>query len=126
MEDLNRALFLQPLMSNAYWHRHLLFLLQGTVIAIPFTNESFHFFPLYCSDNDRAALEDLGSLLKLNKTHHMGFHSRALLLAKKGDLVNAIFSLNYAINLQPNDISLYLLRAELFEKVDVIILILFY
>jgi len=69
-------------------------------------------------DNDRAALEDLGALLKLNKTHHMGYHSKAVLLAKKGDFVNAIFSLNNAIASQPHDISLYRLRADIFEKVS--------
>ena len=72
----------------------------------------------FCLDDDRAALEDLGSLLKLNKSHYMGYHSKAVLLAKKGDLVNAIFSLNNAIAIQPHDISLYRLRAEIFEKVS--------
>ena len=63
-------------------------------------------------------MEDLLSLLKKNKQHYKGLRSKALLLAKKGDLDGAIFTLNYAISLQPSDIELYTFRAELYEKVN--------
>ena len=96
LSDLNHALSLQPTLSDAYWHRHLLFLLKG---------------------NEKAALDDLTLLLKQNKKHFGALRSKASLLVKKGDLASAVYNMTLAIALQPNDPESYFVRAELYEKV---------
>lgn len=93
--DLDKAIELAPTLSDAYWHRHLLFLLQS---------------------NEQSALEDLTCLLKHNKNHYGAYRSRATLLMKKGDLTSAIFSLSQAISLRPDDPECYFLRGELHER----------
>ena len=64
------------------------------------------------------AQEDLTSLLKLNKHHTGAYHSKAMILARNGKHANAIYNLSHAINLSPKQPDLYLLRAELYEKVS--------
>ena len=71
--DLDRAVSLQPSLSDCYWHRHLLYLLL---------------------EEHKAALDDLTSLLKLNKKHFAAYRSKAALLAKKGDLSSAVYNLS--------------------------------
>ncbi len=94
-EDLDKAILLAPTLSDAYWHRHLLFLVQS---------------------NKQSALEDLTCLLKNNKNHFGAYRSRANLLTRRGDISSAIFALSQAISLRPDDPESYFLRAELHEK----------
>ncbi len=94
-ENLDKAIELTPTLSDAYWHRHLLYLVQS---------------------NRRLALEDLTRLLKHNRKHWGAYRSRAALLSKEGDLTSAIFSLSQAISLRPTDPESYFLRGELHEK----------
>ena len=54
-DDINSALAREENLVEAYWHRHMLFLVQGK----PYN-----------------ALEDLGSILKINKSHSGAFRSR--------------------------------------------------
>lgn len=96
MTDLKTALSLQPSLSDALWHRHLLYLIQG---------------------NEQLALNDLNTLLKCNKKHFGAFRSRATLVLRQGDTSKAIFNLSQAIALQPKDAELYFMKAELHEKV---------
>ena len=97
LSDLNHALSLQPTLSDAYWHRHLISLVAG---------------------DQKSALEDLSLLLKQNKKHFGAFRSRAILLLKKGDLSSAVYNMSQAIALQPNDPDSYFVRAEIYEKVS--------
>ena len=96
MTDLKTALSLQPSLSDALWHRHLLYLIQG---------------------DEQLALNDLNTLLKCNKKHFGAFRSRATLVLRQGDTSKAIFNLSQAIALQPKDAKLYFMKAELHEKV---------
>ena len=54
-DDLNQAILLEPMLLDAYWHRHLLYLLR---------NKSMK------------ALHDLNSILKINKEHVGAYRSR--------------------------------------------------
>ncbi len=96
LEDLNLAISNKPTFSDAYWHRHLLFLIQGDY---------------------KKALEDLTHLLKQNKKHFGALRSKAALLIKKGDLSSAVYNISQAIVIHPNDPELYFARAEIYEKV---------
>ena len=69
--------------------------------------------------NDQAALNDLSNLLKLNKSHADAYLSKAVLLAKRKEMANAVFHFSQAIALKPSDPDLYFMRAELYEKVRV-------
>ncbi|XP_064400384.1 uncharacterized protein LOC135346636 isoform X3 [Halichondria panicea] len=95
LDDLNHALSIQSTFSDAYWHRHLLFLIQG---------------------NKKRAMEDLFVLLKQNKKHFGALRSKAALLLEKGDLSSAVYSLSQAIALHPDDSDSYFIRAEIYEK----------
>lgn len=54
-DDLNLAIELEPQMLDAYWHRHLLYLLK---------------------DKPLKALEDLNIILRINKDHVGAYKSR--------------------------------------------------
>lgn len=54
-EDLNLAIEKEPMLLDAYWHRHLLYLLKGKSIK---------------------ALEDLNIILRINKDHVGAYKSR--------------------------------------------------
>ena len=55
LADLDKAIELEPMLVDAYWHRHLVYILQNKT---------------------RAALENLGIILKYNKTNAAAFRSR--------------------------------------------------
>ncbi|XP_013415730.1 uncharacterized protein LOC106177489 [Lingula anatina] len=95
LEDLDRAIALEPMLLDAYWHRHLLHLLKG-------------------KKND--ALEDLNFLLRHSKQHAGAYRSRAEIYRESGDVTMAIVNFNQAIKLDPNDHEAYYRRAEMYEK----------
>ncbi|XP_077968120.1 uncharacterized protein LOC120326538 [Styela clava] len=94
-EDLNEALSLEPRLSAAYWHRHLIKLLEN---------------------KSHEALDDLNILLKLNKQHVHAYRSRADIFASLGDFTMAIVNYTQAVKLSPNDEEAYFQRAQLYEK----------
>ncbi len=55
LEDLNKAIELEPTLLDAYWHRHLVLMLEN---------------------KKQGALDDLNYLLKHNKSHAGAFRSR--------------------------------------------------
>ena len=91
-----RAIELEPLLLDAYWHRHLLFILQ---------------------DKKKEALEDLTFILKHTKTHAGAYRSMAEIYKKQDDITMAIVNYTQAIKLNPRDHEAYFARAECYEKV---------
>ena len=55
LADLDKAIELEPMLVDAYWHRHLVYILQNKT---------------------RPALENLGIILKYNKNNAAAFRSR--------------------------------------------------
>ncbi|XP_070553805.1 uncharacterized protein [Ptychodera flava] len=102
-EDLDSAIELEPQLLDAYWHRHLLFLLKN---------------------NKRKALDDLNVVLKLNKQHAGAYRSRAEIFRQQGNITMAIVNYTQAIKLLPDDYEAYYARAEMYEKRGEILLAL--
>ncbi|XP_071786267.1 uncharacterized protein [Asterias amurensis] len=94
-EDLNRAILLEPQLLDAYWHRHLLYLLRH---------------------KSTKALEDLNTILKINKEHAGAYRSRAEIFRQRGDVTMAIMNYSQTIKLDRNDHEAYYKRAEMYEK----------
>eukprot|EP00118_Oscarella_pearsei_P015724 m.143590 g.143590 ORF g.143590 m.143590 type:complete len:1883 (+) comp38394_c1_seq23:49-5697(+) len=94
-EDLNKAIDVENGLLDAYWHRHLLHLLQN---------------------NEQAALSDLSFITKHSKTQSRAYRSTAEILAGKGDLTMAIANYSLAIKLEPNNGEAYYRRAQFFER----------
>ena len=95
LDDLNRAIEVEPKLTDAYWHRHLVFLIQ---------------------DNTRKALEDLNRITICNYNHTGAYRSRAEIYKQKGESTLAISSYNHAIASDPTNPELYYARAELLEE----------
>ncbi|XP_054827481.1 uncharacterized protein LOC129324317 [Eublepharis macularius] len=95
MDDLEKAISLEPMFLNAYWHRHLLFLYQNKT---------------------RQALEDLNFIIKSNKNHTDAYLSRAEIYKKQGDNSLAIINYTLAMRCRPTDDDIYFRRAELYEE----------
>ncbi|XP_060594169.1 uncharacterized protein LOC132748578 isoform X2 [Ruditapes philippinarum] len=94
-DDLGRAIQLEPLLLDAYWHRHLLYILQ---------------------DRKKEALDDLTFLLKHTKSHAGAYRSMAEIYKKQDDITMAIVNYTQAIKLNPRDHEAYFARAECYEK----------
>lgn len=92
--DLNRSIELEPKLLDAYWHRHLLYLLQ---------------------ENRKAALDDLSFIIKNSSTQARAFRSRAELYRLENDPTMAIVNYSQAIKLNPNDAETYYQRAAMFK-----------
>lgn len=73
--------------------------------------------------DEQSALEDLSTLLKVNKRHVGAYHSKAVILTNQGKFASAIYNLSQAIGVNPRESDLYLLRAELYEKVCTVLYI---
>eukprot|EP00794_Sanderia_malayensis_P018055 gene18055-19864_t len=100
-DDLEKAIELEPKLLDAYWHRHLLYLLQ---------------------DNAKKALADVDFILKNSTTHIGAYRSRAEIYKKKGDLTAAIFNYSQAIKLDPQNAEIYYQRAYMFrERGDILL-----
>ncbi|XP_071844864.1 uncharacterized protein [Apostichopus japonicus] len=102
-DDLNLAIELEPQMLDAYWHRHLLYLLK---------------------DKPLKALEDLNIILRINKDHVGAYKSRAEIFKQQGDITMAIVNYTQTIKLTPDDYEAYYKRAEMYEKKDEMLLAL--
>ncbi|XP_020617284.1 uncharacterized protein LOC110055244 [Orbicella faveolata] len=93
-DDLNRSIELEPKLLDAYWHRHLLHLLQ---------------------DNRKSALDDLSFIIKHSSTQARAFRSRAELYRLENDATMAIVNYSQAIKLNPADAETYYQRAAMFK-----------
>ncbi|XP_071127902.1 uncharacterized protein [Mytilus edulis] len=94
-EDLNRVIKMEPELIDAYWHRHLLYLLQ---------------------DKKKEALTDLNFIIKKNKKHAGAWRSRAEIYRQQNNVDEAIMNYRQAISLNPRDHEAYFRRAEMYEK----------
>ncbi|XP_078089235.1 uncharacterized protein ttc6 [Mustelus asterias] len=94
MEDLNEAIRLEPLLIDAYWQRHFIYLLQ-----------------LNTSD----ALDDLNFVLKHNKNHADAYTSKGDIYRNRGDITLAIINYSQGLKCRPDD-DVHFKRAEMYEK----------
>lgn len=94
-DDLNRAIKMEPMLLNAYWHRHLLYILQ---------------------EKKPEALDDLNYIMKHNKKHSGAYRSMAEIYRKQGDITMAIINYTKAIKMNPTDHDAYFQRAEMYEQ----------
>ncbi|KAM4663541.1 tetratricopeptide repeat protein 6 [Discoglossus pictus] len=101
LQDLNTAIELQPDLVDAYWHKHLIYLLQGK------TSE---------------ALDDLNIIIKLNKTYADAYLSKAEIFKGKKDFTMAILSYSQALKCRPSDDDIYFRRAQMYEARDEIVI----
>uniref|UniRef100_A0AC11BI69 Tetratricopeptide repeat domain 6 n=1 Tax=Ovis aries TaxID=9940 RepID=A0AC11BI69_SHEEP len=94
MNDLQEAIFLEPLFLNAYWHRHFIYLFQDKI------NE---------------ALDDLNFINKYNKNNADAYFSRAEIFREKNEITLAILNYTQAIKCRPTEADLYFRRGEMYE-----------
>ncbi|KAH9523334.1 hypothetical protein Btru_066421, partial [Bulinus truncatus] len=93
--DLDRAISIEPDLLDAYWHRHLLYILQ---------------------DRKNSALEDLNYIMKRNKNHSGAYRSMAEIYKQQNDITMAIINYSSAIKFNPSDHEAFYQRAQLYEK----------
>ncbi|XP_018419983.1 PREDICTED: tetratricopeptide repeat protein 6 [Nanorana parkeri] len=101
LQDLDMVIKQEPQLLDAYWHRHLIFLLQGK------TNE---------------ALDDLNLIIKYNKTHADAYLSKAEIYKQKKDYTLAIVNYTQALKCQPTNDDIYFRRAQMYEAQDELII----
>ncbi|XP_053235987.1 tetratricopeptide repeat protein 6 isoform X1 [Podarcis raffonei] len=101
MDDLEKAISLEPMLVNAYWHRHLIFIYQNKMLP---------------------ALEDLNFIIKCNKNNADAYLSRAEIYKNQGDNSLAIINYSLALKCRPTDDEIYYKRAEAHEEDGDIIL----
>ncbi|XP_066550487.1 uncharacterized protein ttc6 [Amia ocellicauda] len=97
LEDLNTVIAREPLLLDAYWHRHSIHLLKR---------------------NLGKALEDLNFIIKHNRNHADAFRSKAEIYRAQGDSTLAIINYTQAIKRGPEDDENYFRRAEMYEKTN--------
>ncbi|GFR77474.1 tetratricopeptide repeat protein 6, partial [Elysia marginata] len=93
--DLDKAISMEPGLLDAYWHRHLLYILQ---------------------DRKSAALEDLNLIMKTNKNHSGAYRSMAEIYKRQDDITMAIINYSSAIKYNPLDHEAHYQRAQLYEQ----------
>ncbi|XP_031449081.1 tetratricopeptide repeat protein 6 [Phasianus colchicus] len=101
MDDLEKAISLEPLLLDAYWHRHLIYLFQ---------------------DKFSAALNDLNFITKWNKNKADAYLSKAEIYRKQGDNTMAIINYSSAIQCNSTDDDIYFRRAELYFEENQLLL----
>nr|XP_034964906.1 tetratricopeptide repeat protein 6 isoform X2 [Zootoca vivipara] len=101
MDDLEKAISLEPMLVNAYWHRHLIFVYQNKMLP---------------------ALEDLNFIIKCNKNNADAYLSRAEIYKNQGDNSLAIINYSLALRCRPADDEIFYKRAEAYEENGDIIL----
>ncbi|KAG8516456.1 Tetratricopeptide repeat protein 6, partial [Galemys pyrenaicus] len=94
MIDLQKAIDLEPLFLNAYWHRHFIYLFQDKI------NE---------------ALDDLNYIIKYNKNNAEAYLSKAEIFRRKNEITLAILNYTQAIKCKPMDADIYFRRGEAYE-----------
>ncbi|XP_073410285.1 tetratricopeptide repeat protein 6 isoform X2 [Dendrobates tinctorius] len=97
LQDLDLVIKLEPQLLDAYWHRHLIYLLQGK------TSE---------------ALDDLNFIIKYNKTHADAYLSKAEIYKQKKDYTMSIVNYTQALKCRPTDDDIYYRRAQMYEAQD--------
>ncbi|XP_053125408.1 tetratricopeptide repeat protein 6 [Hemicordylus capensis] len=95
MDDVEKAISLEPMLVNAYWHRHLLLLYQNKILP---------------------ALEDLNFIIKCNKNNADAYLSRADIYKRQGDNSLAIINYTLAMRCRPTDDEIYYRRGEVHEE----------
>uniref|UniRef100_A0A452IGL2 Uncharacterized protein n=1 Tax=Gopherus agassizii TaxID=38772 RepID=A0A452IGL2_9SAUR len=101
MDDLEKAISLEPLLLNAYWHRHLIYLFQ---------------------EKYQAALDDLNFIIKWNKNNADAYLSKAEIYRNQGNNGLAIINCSLAVKCNPTDDDIYFRRAELLEEEEELLL----
>uniref|UniRef100_A0A7N4UX02 Tetratricopeptide repeat domain 6 n=1 Tax=Sarcophilus harrisii TaxID=9305 RepID=A0A7N4UX02_SARHA len=92
LNDLQEAIFLEPLLLNAYWHRHFIYLFL---------------------DRTADALDDLNYITKYNKNNADVYLSKAEIFRKKGNFTLTLLNYTQAIKCRPTDDDIYFKRAEM-------------
>ncbi|KAM6462023.1 tetratricopeptide repeat protein 6 isoform 2-T2 [Liasis olivaceus] len=95
MDDLEKAISMEPMLTNAYWHRHLIFLYQNKTLP---------------------ALEDLNFVIKCNKNYTDAYLSTAQIYKKQGNNHLAIINYTLALRCRPMDDEIYYKRGEVYEE----------
>eukprot|EP00075_Anas_platyrhynchos_P025087 XP_027314340.1 tetratricopeptide repeat protein 6 isoform X2 [Anas platyrhynchos] len=95
------AISLEPLLLDAYWHRHLIYLFQDKIYA---------------------ALDDLNFITKMNKNKADTYLSKAEIYRKQGDNTLAIINYSSAIQCCPTDDDIYFRRAEMYFEENQLLL----
>nr|XP_025037743.1 tetratricopeptide repeat protein 6 isoform X1 [Pelodiscus sinensis]XP_025037744.1 tetratricopeptide repeat protein 6 isoform X1 [Pelodiscus sinensis]XP_025037745.1 tetratricopeptide repeat protein 6 isoform X2 [Pelodiscus sinensis] len=101
MDDLENAISLEPLLLNAYWHRHLIYLFQ---------------------EKNQAALDDLNFIIKWNKNNADAYLSKSEIYRKQGNKALAIMNCTLAVKCNPTDDDIYFRRAELLKEEEELLL----
>ncbi|XP_069806650.1 tetratricopeptide repeat protein 6 [Dendropsophus ebraccatus] len=101
LQDLDMVIKHEPQLLDAYWHRHLIYLLQGK------TSE---------------ALDDLNFIIKYNKTHADAYLSKAEIYKQKKDYTMSILNYTQALKCRPTDDDIYYRRAQMYEAQDELII----
>ncbi|CAF1210506.1 unnamed protein product [Didymodactylos carnosus] len=95
LNDLNLALYIEPLFMDAYWQKSLILMI----------------FKHYDD-----ALDCLNHVIKLNKTHSGAYKLRGDIYLVKNDLSLAIANYSQAIKYNPNDHESFYQRAQTYER----------
>ncbi|XP_068110122.1 tetratricopeptide repeat protein 6 isoform X2 [Hyperolius riggenbachi] len=101
LQDLDMVIKHEPQLLDAYWHRHLIYLLQGK------------------SDE---ALDDLNFIIKYNKTHADAYMSKAEIYKQKKDYTLAIVNYTQALKCKPTEDDIYFRRGQMYEAQDELII----
>ncbi|XP_013923111.1 PREDICTED: tetratricopeptide repeat protein 6-like [Thamnophis sirtalis] len=95
LDDLEKAIHLEPFLANAYWHRHLIFVYQNKIIP---------------------ALEDLNFIIKCNVNYTDAYLSRAEIYRKQGNNHLTKYNFSLALRYRPTDPEVYFKRGEVHEE----------
>ncbi|XP_039207731.1 tetratricopeptide repeat protein 6 isoform X2 [Crotalus tigris] len=101
LDDLEKAIHLEPLLANAHWHRHLIFIYQNKILP---------------------ALEDLNFVIKYNISYTDAYLSRAQIYRKQGKNHLAMINYTLALRYRPTDPEIYYKRGEVHEEEGELIL----
>ncbi|XP_039207733.1 tetratricopeptide repeat protein 6 isoform X4 [Crotalus tigris] len=96
-----KAIHLEPLLANAHWHRHLIFIYQNKILP---------------------ALEDLNFVIKYNISYTDAYLSRAQIYRKQGKNHLAMINYTLALRYRPTDPEIYYKRGEVHEEEGELIL----
>ncbi|KAM9294421.1 tetratricopeptide repeat protein 6 [Gastrophryne carolinensis] len=94
LQDLEMVIKHEPQLLDAYWHRHLIYLLQGKF---------------------NKALDDLNFIIKYNKKNADAYLSKAEIYKQKKDYTLAIVNYSQALKCRPADDEIYFRRAQMYE-----------